>query len=238
MKPARTRRILAFLLALVVGLLFLGMTCQPRSASIVDLSPPDWTRDAVGYQVFVRSFADSNGDGVGDLKGLISRLDYLNDGKAGGTDLEVNLLYLMPLHPSPSYHGYDVTDYRAINPEYGSLEDFRNLCKEAHQRGMRVIMDWVLNHSSIAHPWFEASVSSNNDAKRDWYIWRDSDPGWTRPWGGGPVCRPANGSRSIASLVISASSRCTRPVRIARPNPSCRSMCATSAWPPIDSSVS
>jgi len=150
----------------------------------VDLSSPDWTRDAVGYQIFVRSFADSNGDGIGDLNGLISKLDYLNDGKAGGTDLEVNLLYLMPIHPSPSYHGYDVTDYQAINPQYGSLEDFKRLCKEAHQRGMRVIIDWVLNHSSIAHPWFA------DESKRDWYIWRDSDPGWTRPWGGGPVWHP------------------------------------------------
>ncbi|MBN2496977.1 MAG: alpha-amylase, partial [Deltaproteobacteria bacterium] len=156
------------------------MTCQ-QSAPAVDVSPPAWLRSAVGYQVFVRSFADADGDGFGDLRGLIGKLDHLNDGRPGGDDLEVDLLYLMPLHPASSYHGYDVTDYCAVSPELGSLDDLRTLLAEAHKRGMRVVMDLVLNHSSSAHPWFVSSASGPEDPKRNWYVWRGDDPGWARP---------------------------------------------------------
>jgi alpha-amylase len=143
----------------------------------------EWYRKAVFYEVFVRSFQDSNGDGKGDLKGLISRLDYLNDGDPNTTqDLGVDALWLMPIFASPSYHGYDVVDYERIEPDYGTVEDFELLCAEAHRRGMRVILDFVINHSGVGHPWFVESASSPSSAKRGWYLWRDQDPGWKQPW--------------------------------------------------------
>ncbi|QRN98601.1 DUF3459 domain-containing protein [Archangium violaceum] len=152
----------------------------------VEIAPPagtEWYRHAVFYEVFVRSFQDSNGDGKGDLPGLISRLDYLNDGDPSTTtDLGVDALWLMPIFDSPSYHGYDVVDYERINPDYGTLEDFERLCAEAHRRGLRVILDLVINHSSSQHPWFVESASSSTSAKRDWYQWRDNNPGWKQPW--------------------------------------------------------
>lgn len=145
----------------------------------------DWARGAVFYEVFVRSFADSDGDGVGDLPGLISKLDYLNDGDpATASDLEVDGLWLMPVFESPSYHGYDVVDYEAIDREYGTGADFERLLAEAHRRGMRVIVDLVTNHTGAEHPWFQESKSSPSSPRRDWYVWRSDDPGWTQPWGG------------------------------------------------------
>lgn len=130
----------------------------------------------MGYEIFVRSFFDSDSDGVGDLAGIAAKLGYLDD-------LGVNLIWLTPIHPSPSYHGYDVTDYRAVNPQLGTLEDFRTLAAEARRRGVRIILDLVVNHSSSQHPWFVASASSTQNDKRDWYLWRQDDPGWKQPWG-------------------------------------------------------
>jgi len=158
----------------------------PGTPSRTDIAPAagdEWFRKAVFYEVFVRSFQDSNGDGQGDLRGLISRLDYLNDGDPNTTqDLGVNALWLMPVFDSPSYHGYDVVDYERIEPDYGTVEDFEALCAEAHRRGMKVIVDFVINHSGVAHPWFVESASSRTSPKRDWYQWRDQDPGWKQPW--------------------------------------------------------
>jgi glycosidase len=172
-----------------------GVTCSHNTVADVDLAPPGWTSQAVGYEIFVRSFADSDGDGIGDLKGLISKLDYLNDGKPGGQDLGVDLIWLMPIFPASSYHGYDVEDYLAINPEYGSLEDFEELVDQAHRRGIRVIIDLVINHSSINHPWFVESAGDPQSSKRDWYNWRADDPGWTQPWGNyAPVWHQKNGA--------------------------------------------
>ncbi|HEY4572604.1 MAG TPA: alpha-amylase family glycosyl hydrolase, partial [Thermoanaerobaculia bacterium] len=113
----------------------------------------DWARGAVFYEVFVRSFADSDGDGVGDLRGLTGKLDYLKD-------LGVDALWLMPVFESPSYHGYDTTDYEKIQPAYGTGEDFDRFLAEAHRRGMHVILDFVMNHTSSQHPWFVDSASS------------------------------------------------------------------------------
>ena len=145
----------------------------------------EWARGAVFYEIFVRSFADANGDGIGDLQGLVSKLDYLNDGDPKtDTDLGVDALWLMPVFKSPSYHGYDVTDYEAINPDYGTGADFERLLTEAHRRGIKVIVDLVMNHTSSEHPWFADSASSPAAAHRDWYVWRADDPGWTQPWGG------------------------------------------------------
>jgi len=167
----------------------------------VVLAPPagdHWYQRAVFYEVFVRSFQDSNGDGKGDLPGLISRLDYLNDGDPNTTtDLGVDALWLMPVFDSPSYHGYDVVDYERIEPDYGTVEDFERLCAEAHRRGMRVIVDFVINHSSSQHPWFVESASSPDSPKRDWYMWSDKDLGWKPPWdifANGITWHPRNGA--------------------------------------------
>ncbi len=138
-----------------------------------------WWKDAVFYEIFVRSFYDSNGDGIGDFQGIIQKLDYL-------TNLGVNAIWLMPINPSPSYHGYDVIDYTSVNPQYGTMEDFEKLLKEAHKRGVRVIIDMVLNHTSSSHPWFIQS-SKKDPTYDEFYIWRKdvTESGWGRPWGGG-----------------------------------------------------
>lgn len=135
----------------------------------------------VFYEIFLRSFQDSDGDGIGDLRGATSRLDYLQDMGVGG-------LWLMPLHRSPSYHGYDVTDYRSVNPDYGTLEDFKTFLAEAHERGMDVILDLVINHTSSQHPWFRRA--EEGDPKyRDYYSFRAEDPGWNGL--GGSAWHPA-----------------------------------------------
>jgi len=153
---------------------------EPESATDVGLP---WWNDRVFYEVFVRSFADSDGDGIGDLAGLTERLDYLNDGDPStATDLGVTGLWLMPIFESPSYHGYDVVDYRAIESDYGSVEDLEALLDAAHDRGIAVIIDLVINHSSVRHPWFVES--QDHEAPRaDWYVWEVDDPGWQGPWG-------------------------------------------------------
>jgi alpha-amylase len=142
-----------------------------------------WWNDSVFYEIFVRSFYDSDGDGIGDFNGITAKLDYLNDGDPKTTtDLGVSGLWLMPINPSPSYHGYDVTDYYAVNPQYGSMDDFKNLLSEAHQRGIRVIIDMVMNHTSNWHPWFDEAEDPNS-AKRNWYIWSENNPKYKGPWG-------------------------------------------------------
>ena len=154
-----------------------------------------WWRQAVVYEVFVRSFADSDGDGIGDLNGLTAHLDYLNDGDPGTTaDLGVDAVWLMPIFPSPSYHGYDVTDYRSVNPQYGTAADFDAFVQGAHQRGIKVILDMVLNHSSSQHPWFLDSAQGPAAARRDWYVWSPTDPGWYRPFGSGSDWYLLNGA--------------------------------------------
>jgi alpha-amylase len=146
-----------------------------------------WWNDGVFYEIFVRSFKDSEtgplaGDGIGDIAGLIEKLDYLNDGDAATTsDLGVTGLWLMPINPSPSYHGYDVTDYRDVNRQYGTLEDFRKLTAACHKRGIRVILDLVLNHCSDRNPWFTGARDAASPT-HDWFIWSDTDPGWKGPW--------------------------------------------------------
>ncbi|MNI12661.1 Alpha-amylase precursor [compost metagenome] len=120
----------------------------------------------VYYEIFVRSYADGNGDGIGDLKGITAKLDYLKDLGIGG-------IWLTPINPSPSYHGYDVTDYRAINPDFGTLADFDTLIQEAHKRNIKVIMDLVVNHTSKQHPWFVQSAKDVNSKYRSWYTWAE-----------------------------------------------------------------
>jgi maltose alpha-D-glucosyltransferase/alpha-amylase len=128
-----------------------------------------WYKNAIFYQVYIRAFADSNGDGYGDLRGLTAKLDYL-------CDLGVDCLWLMPMYPSPLIDdGYDIADYTNIHPDYGTLDDFKTFLAEAHRRGLRVITDLVLNHTSDQHPWFKASRSSKDSPYRDYYIWSDTD---------------------------------------------------------------
>ncbi len=136
----------------------------------------DWWQRGVVYQIYPRSFADSNGDGVGDLPGLIDKLDYLNDGTE--RSLGVDAIWLSPIHPSPGFDvGYDVSDYDAIDPVFGTLDDFDRLIAEAHRRGIRVMLDLVMNHTSSAHRWFEESRRDPNGPFGDWYLWRDGKPG-------------------------------------------------------------
>lgn len=118
----------------------------------------------VFYEIFVRSFNDSNGDGIGDLKGVTEKLDYLKG-------LGVKGIWLMPINASSSYHGYDVDDYYSINKDYGTMEDFEELIKEAHKRDIKVIMDMVLNHTSVNNKWFESARQSEDSPYRDYYIW-------------------------------------------------------------------
>ncbi len=145
---------------------------------------PKWWHTAVFYQIYPRSFADGNHDGIGDLAGMINKLDYLRD-------LGIDALWLSPLYPSPLYDcGYDVADYTGIAPEYGTMDDFRRFLQEAHDRDIRVILDLVLNHTSHEHPWFRASRVSRDHPKRDWYVWHDPAPdggppnNWSSSFGG------------------------------------------------------
>lgn len=143
-----------------------------------------WWNDRVFYEIFVRSFYDSDGDGIGDFRGLTSQLDYLNDGDpTTDTDLGITGIWLMPINDSPSYHGYDVTDYRTINPDYGTMDDFREFLAEAQARGIAVIIDLVVNHSSSQHPWFIDSRSAPDSEYADWYVWADENPGYRGPDG-------------------------------------------------------
>ncbi|MEW6287675.1 MAG: alpha-glucosidase [Chloroflexota bacterium] len=129
-----------------------------------------WWQTAVFYQIYPRSFADGNGDGIGDFKGIIEKLDYLKD-------LGVDALWLSPHYPSPNWDcGYDISDYCSVAPEYGTLDDFKTFLAESHKRGIRVILDLVLNHTSDEHPWFLESKSSRDNPKADWYVWMDGTP--------------------------------------------------------------
>jgi alpha-glucosidase len=132
---------------------------------------PPWWQTGVVYQIYPRSFADSNSDGIGDLPGITGHLDYL-------VDLGIDAIWLSPIYPSPmADFGYDVSDYTAVGAEFGTMADFQTLLAEAHRRGIRLIMDLVLNHTSDQHPWFLEATSSRENPKRDWYVWSDGRPG-------------------------------------------------------------
>ena len=150
-------------------------------AARVDADP--WWKNAVLYQVYPRSFQDTNGDGIGDLDGIYSRLEYL-------ACLGVDIIWISPIYRSPQAdNGYDISDYRDIDPLFGDLAAFDALAARAHELGMRVVMDLVVNHTSIKHPWFVESASGRESARRDWYYWRDPRPG-LEP--GTPGAEPTN----------------------------------------------
>src|SRR5687767_3639596 len=133
-------------------------------------TPPRWWQTGVVYQVYPRSFADASGDGTGDLAGITGRMDYL-------AWLGVDAIWISPFYPSPmADFGYDVSDYTGVDPLFGPLADFDALLAAAHDRGIRVLIDYVPNHTSDQHPWFVESRASRDNPKRDWYVWRDGDP--------------------------------------------------------------
>jgi len=175
-------------------LIALAGSVAPGAGAREPLAPGPWWQHAVIYEIYVRSFQDSNGDGIGDLKGITQRLDYLQE-------LGVDALWLTPFFPSPNFDfGYDVSDYTDVSPEYGSLADWDELVREADRRGIRILVDFVLNHTSDQHAWFRAARSARDNPKRDWYVWRkgSSDGGPPNHWQsifGGPAWTldPASG---------------------------------------------
>ncbi|MBX3390717.1 MAG: DUF3459 domain-containing protein [Phycisphaeraceae bacterium] len=186
-------------LALIAGVsmacpAFGQATTNPSSASkkpgLADRSGErmdNWWNEAVFYQVFVRSFKDSEqgplaNDGIGDFAGLIEKLDYINDGDPNTTtDLGATALWLMPVFEGPTYHGYETSDYYKIESEHGTNADFKRFLDECKKRGIRVILDLVLNHTSSQHPWFK-NAADPKDPKHDWFIWSNSKPAWKGPW--------------------------------------------------------
>jgi len=144
-------------------------------------SAMNWWNETPFYQIFVRSFQDSNGDGIGDFNGIRMRIPYLKS-------LGVGTVWLMPIHPSNTYHGYDVADYKGVNTDYGTKEQFKQMVDSLHAHGIKVIIDWVMNHSSSAHPWFTRAVAGDAHF-RNFYRWRDTLPNQVGPWGA-PCWRP------------------------------------------------
>ncbi len=140
---------------------------SPTSA-LASIQTPDWFRDTVLYEIFPRSYYDSNGDGIGDLKGITAKLDYIQN-------LGVGALWLTPIFASPSYHGYDTTDYYKINPDFGTEDDLRELVREAHKRNIRVLLDYVVAHTSNEHPFFKDAFGNPNSPYADWYRWTNKE---------------------------------------------------------------
>jgi maltose alpha-D-glucosyltransferase/alpha-amylase len=142
---------------------------QQESQALLKQSENLWYKDAVIYQLHVRTFCDSNGDGIGDFRGLTNKLDYLQE-------LGINAIWLLPFYPSPLRDdGYDIADYTTVHPSYGSLQDFKDFLAAAHDRRIRVITEMVMNHTSDQHPWFQEARSSRENPKRDWYVWSETD---------------------------------------------------------------
>jgi alpha-glucosidase len=160
-------------LTLATLLIFPGLArAQPRSRAASD---ENWWRNAVIYEIYPRSFADTNGDGIGDLNGITEHLDYLKQ-------LGVDAIWITPFYPSPQVDfGYDISNFDGVDPQFGTMADFDRLEAEANKRGIRLIVDYVLNHSSDQHPWFIESKSSRTNPKADWYIWHDGKPNGQPP---------------------------------------------------------
>jgi alpha-amylase len=169
--------------SLLLTALAISACARGAETPVVAAADQDWTRGAVCYEIFVRSFADSDGNGIGDFNGLTSKLDYINDANPDTrTDLGASCLWLMPVAQSPSYHGYDVADYYTIESDYGTNDDFKRFMVEAHRRGIRVLVDMVLNHASSEHPSFQAAVRDTASPYRGWYRFSPTALG-KGPWG-------------------------------------------------------
>jgi alpha-amylase len=167
-----------------LGMLVAGLVGVTAPALGQSSRVPEWTRGAVCYEIFVRSFFDSDGDGIGDFNGLTQKLDYINDGNpATQKDLGARCIWLMPVMPSPSYHGYDATDYYRVNPQYGSNTDFKRMVAEAHKRGIHVLIDMVLNHASNEHPFFKDAALNPGSPYRSWFRFASPQPTQKGIWG-------------------------------------------------------
>jgi glycosidase len=170
-------RQLALLAALLVSR---AAFAQPARAPV----DATWRQGGTCYEIFVRSFFDSDSDGIGDLRGLTQKLDYVNDGDPRSTrSLGARCIWLMPVDASPSYHGYDVTNYYRVNPQYGTNADFKRLVAEAHRRGIVVLVDLVLNHASSEHPYFKEALRDTASPHRSWFRFEKSPPDVKGPWG-------------------------------------------------------
>jgi len=174
--------------AVVAWLMIVSNACSSMKATTLGVSaavdPSVWWRNGVCYEVFVRSFYDSDGDGIGDLKGLASRLDYINDGNPNSTSsLGANCIWLMPIDKATSYHGYDVVDYYHVDPHYGTDDDFRELVRQAHRRGIHIIVDFVPNHASSEHPAFQTALNDSSSSAREWFRFSRTKPTQLGPWG-------------------------------------------------------
>ena len=166
-------RFKSILRLIFISAFFLGICANAFTVGNTEITrAPDegeWWNNRIFYEIFVRSFYDSDGDGIGDIQGIIAKMDYLSE------DLGITGIWLMPINDSPSYHGYDVSDYYSINPDYGTMEDFRQLIDECEKRDIKLIMDLVMNHSSIEVSWFPEN--------RDWYVWNTEKVPPVGPWG-------------------------------------------------------
>ena len=170
-----------------IGLVCAGLFGLPGRGGaqpVTTSSLRDWKHGGVCYEVFVRSFYDSDGDGIGDLNGLTQKLDYINDGNpASARDLGARCIWLTPVIASPSYHGYDATNYYRVNPQYGTNADFKRFVAAAHRRGIAVLVDMVLNHVSSEHPMFESALIDSASRYRSWFRWSPTKPDQKGPWG-------------------------------------------------------
>jgi alpha-amylase len=176
----RLKKILLLLFILVLGF---GVTAC-KKPSILDKYSEEYPKNDIYYQIFVRSFADSNDDGIGDLNGVINKLDYLQE-------LGVTALWLTPIHPTTSYHGYEISNYYEINPEFGTMEDFENLIIEAGKVGIKIVMDTVFNHTADNNPWYLEALDNLNSPYREFYNWISNIPG-AHSYGTFPYSRDLN----------------------------------------------
>lgn len=151
--------------ASIIVLLTTLVSCSGKKAGEVE---NHWPYAGITYEIFIQSFYDSDGDGIGDFNGVTKKLDHVKE-------LGANAIWFMPIMPSPSYHKYDVTDYKAVHPDYGTMEDFKNLIKEAHKKDIKIVIDLIINHTSSEHPWFLESKSSRENPYRDYYVWAQKD---------------------------------------------------------------
>src|SRR3954470_11051527 len=178
-----THRLVRLALAFSVGVRALGGQGTSRPAATISAGPL-WTRGATCYEVFVRSFYDSDEDGLGDFNGVTQKLDYINDGNPASThSLGARCIWLMPVAEPPSYHGYDVRDYYNVSRACGTADDFKRFMPAAHKRAIRVLVDMVLNHTSSDNPWFQAALRDPASPYRAWYRFSPTKPAEKGPWG-------------------------------------------------------
>lgn len=152
------------ILPVLIGIVFLLSFTMEKTTPIKNY----WPAAGVTYEIFVQSFYDTNGDGIGDLNGVTEKLDHV-------TELGAQSIWLMPIMPSPSYHKYDVTDYKSIHPDYGTIDDFKTLIQKAHEKDLKIVIDLIINHTSNQHPWFQESQKSRDNPYRDYYVWAQKD---------------------------------------------------------------